>query len=155
MPGLKQKQQQGINNINEMMRLRTSTDSTGEISVDDTPVMTQEGVRPEEAKIVATTKGATIVYERQRKSNGRYLRKKYDAGKPPRAHMELYAEIVSALNGQKRGIVLLKPILEKLEMNYVTSAKIFSLLEEYGYLAFERAPNRQGKLLVIEVLRSI
>lgn len=158
MPGLKLNKQQGTKNINDMIELRRNEelhrnvingDETTPVSSTEEP---EENLSPEQEP---TNTKRSRVYEQRRESNGKFLRRKYEAGKPPRAHLELYREIVVALAGKKRDLVLLKPILAKLEISYVSSAKIFSLLEEYGYLYFERAPNKQGKPLIIEVLRDI
>lgn len=161
MPGLKSnKKLQGIDNINEMMELRNSNEEhRTEINQVDGNITNHDSLGEEEQHTDKIDKNVTgnsnrrsSLYEKQRKSIGKNLRRRYDSGKLPRAHWELYQEIVTALDGKKRDIVLLKPILEKLDMNYMTSAKVFSLLEEYGYLYFERAQNEQGRLLIIEVL---
>lgn len=163
MPGLKSnKKHQGMDNINEMMELRNSNNNEEPRSVIrqvDANNITQDssggdGRNSEkiDKNVTSNTDRRSSLYEKHRKRIGKNLRRRYNTGKLPRAHWELYQEIVSALDGKKRDIVLLKPILEKLDMSYMTSAKVFSLLEEYGYLYFERAQNEQGRLLVIEVL---
>lgn len=151
MPGLNKNKRQGIDNINEMMELRNN-DEPRNTTHQEGDIHTTEKVNANNTNNVDKR---SSLYEKQRSSNGKNLRQRYNSGKLPRAHLELYQEIVAALGDKKRDIVLLKPILEKLDMNYMTSAKVFSLLEEYGYLYFERAQNAQGRLLIIENLHKI
>lgn len=162
MPTLKGKNRKGIENINEVMALRENKQPFHEPEAAAEEKEAVAAVLDENPSIKINSNTNNMIeakksslYEKHRSSNGKVLRRKYDAGKPPRAHLELYTELVAGLEGKKRGIVLLKPILEKLEMSYATSAKIFSLLEEYGYLYFERAKNEQGRLLIIEILKAI
>lgn len=165
MPGLKSNSKhQGIDNVNEMIELRNSNEES-RVVIDpvaennNTSHDSRSAARLDNDKIdnnvIDNSDKRSSLYEKHRKSNGKNLRQRYNIGKLPRAHWALYQDIVMALDGKKRDIVLLKPILEKLDMNYMTSAKVFSLLEEYGYLYFERAQNEQGRLLIIENLHKI
>lgn len=164
MPGLKANKKQGIDNIDDVMALRSKNNKgTHDNVIHRQPdenksenVSRMEEQQQEEKHTSSSRLSRTSsLYEKYRESIGKSLRRRYDAGNPPRKHQELYREIVIALKGAKKDIVVLKPILENIEMSYATSARICSLLEEYGYLYFEKAHDEPGRLMVIEVLRDI
>lgn len=90
------------------------------------------------------------------KKVGRVTRAKYESGKLPRAHKELFEEIKSALEGRVEAVINLTPILGKLDLSRSQTQIVLSCLEAYGYVQLSRAISRTGqelKQIVFKVLK--
>lgn len=140
-----------IENIKNMMEHREKEPEKNKENPADTPKLTRKDISEDAEKSLKTQSTFTKIYAKHFKKVGSTIKSKYENGNPPRLHKALYSAIVKAMDGADEAMIILTPILERLDTSRSSSLRILSCLEAYGYLEIKRAENIKGKGLIFRI----
>lgn len=83
---------------------------------------------------------------------GKTIQNRYASGNPPRLHQQFFEAIVEAMEGESEAVVILGPILEKMNISRNQTGLMLSCFEHYGYFSFRRSPGK-GRRIVFRLLK--